>query len=550
MAEGKRKTMARIVEPGTREAWEAMRDPFAEGGLQGIGTSELAAALGHSPYKTPLELWQEKTGLRPRGADNEAMQRGRDNEAETRAWFAMNHREFRVDYHATRYYVSEELPLFTTLDGELEVLEDAELHVTDPRTGVHAVMSLRKGMHGILEIKDTMPRTEEAYAGWSRWPEMYVWQNAGQLRVTGFDFTVDVAHITGDYARKGGEYRIYGAFAEEFASEHQEIADRLPSFWESVRTKTQPGTRLFDAESLSLVELKPEMKPGTIWADFDDAKAGVQRYAARFKGLTFSESQLKEAKKARAELNRYKKALNDTRIAISRQYDMPLSEFKDCVDELIGIVDAVCVPIDRQIKDAEKALDEAKLAKAREVVKACLEAEESADARSAIEAMGGVIENPKWMNASVKLKDIEAEVKGFIASVKSDLASISAIADDEQMHQALLQEYFRTRNLNEAISAKERILAARKASAEAAEERKRQAEAVKAMRQGWQEDPPEHLKADERPVQVQGGCESAAAEERKEICLTLRFHHTDPEAFKALLAYMKQNGFTYEMVGR
>ena len=543
MAEKKRKTMMRIVETSDRAEWESLRDPFSEGGLQGIGTSELAAALGHNPYRTPLELWQEKTGLAPRQADNEAMARGRANEEATRCWFSMNEKDWcRVTYHGTRYYVLDELPLFTTLDGEIDVLVDTDFHVTDPKTGTHAVMQLRKGMHGILEIKDTMPRTAESYEAWNTWPGMYVWQNAGQLRVTGFDFVIDVAHIVGDFAqRQGGEYRVYGAFSEEFSKEMQEAEERLPGFWESIRTRTQPGTRLFDAESLSLVEIRPEMQVGSIWADFEDAKANVQRYASRFEGLAFGEHELKDAKASRAELNRYKKALNDTRLSISRQYDAPLVEFKAKVDELISIVDAVCAPIDRQIKDAEKRLDDEKLKRIGEMLSGLLDEIAEPELSQAVDAMGGIPQNPKWLNATFRMDAVRAEAQGFIDSVKADLASISSIAEDEQMHQSLLQEYFRTRNLNEAINAKERILAARKASAEAAEERKRQAEKVKAMQETWKANPPEHMK----PA---GKAEPAKAQPGNAISLTLRFSHTDKEAFKGLLQYMKQNGFTYQIV--
>jgi putative phage-type endonuclease len=43
---------------------------------KGIGGSELAAILGLDPYRTPLDVWFEKTGRRPRFDGNEATFRG------------------------------------------------------------------------------------------------------------------------------------------------------------------------------------------------------------------------------------------------------------------------------------------------------------------------------------------------------------------------------------------------------------------------------------------------------------------------------------------
>ncbi len=52
----------------SREEWLAVRN-------QGIGSSDSAAVVGLSPYKSPLELWMEKTGRKAPDdlSDNEAV---------------------------------------------------------------------------------------------------------------------------------------------------------------------------------------------------------------------------------------------------------------------------------------------------------------------------------------------------------------------------------------------------------------------------------------------------------------------------------------------
>ena len=51
-----------IIEPHDREEWLRLRNPSEPDGIQGLGSSEVAAACGHNRFRDPLELWQEKTG--------------------------------------------------------------------------------------------------------------------------------------------------------------------------------------------------------------------------------------------------------------------------------------------------------------------------------------------------------------------------------------------------------------------------------------------------------------------------------------------------------
>ena len=537
-------------EPGSIEKWQDVRNPFAEDGLQGIGTSEIAAATGNNSYKTPLDLWQEKTGLKEPFKGNEDTERGKVNEEFTRAHFALENKDWcRVEYHGTRYYVSDEIPVYTTLDGEICVTADKELTCFDLKSGRLVTMHLSKGMHGILEIKDPMPRTEEGYLQWNSVPVMYQYQNAGQLRVTGFDFVLDYVHITGDFAENHEEYRLYGAFPDEFASEFHEIEEVTPVFWDYIRNRQQPPVAIFDDESMSLVEINPDVKVGEITASFESARLGVIRYAKQFEGLVFGDDELQKAKKARAELNKYRKTIDGTRIAIGKMWNEPYTRFKDEMDGLIKIIDEVKAPIDKQIKDAEAALDSAKQGKIEALIKVILESVDGTPTGEAINAMGGVPFDSKWLNATKRMPVIEEEIKAYVESVSSDISALENVSDDEQMHQSLLQEYYRTRSLKDALMAKDRIIAARKA-AEEAEARKRQA--AEEWKKNHPTPPRPVVKEAEEPKSIADGLENKepidAREPKKEISVALRFFHTDPNAFRDLMAYMTEHGFTYEVI--
>lgn len=71
---------APIIYP-TKEAWLAERQ-------KRLGASEAAAALGLSPYDTPLQLWLRKTGRLPAQPETPAMKRGRMLEPAVAEWYA------------------------------------------------------------------------------------------------------------------------------------------------------------------------------------------------------------------------------------------------------------------------------------------------------------------------------------------------------------------------------------------------------------------------------------------------------------------------------
>lgn len=89
---------------------------------QGIGSSDVAAILGLSPFHTPLQLWRIKTGLDPQVADSVATYHGRKYEPKARACFELT--SFK-DY-IPKLFQSQQYPFMrVSLDGWYE--EDREV---------------------------------------------------------------------------------------------------------------------------------------------------------------------------------------------------------------------------------------------------------------------------------------------------------------------------------------------------------------------------------------------------------------------------------------
>lgn len=156
-----------IIPYESREDWLAGRDK-----ILGIGGSDAAAAVGHSKWKSMVQLWREKSG-RSRAKDLsgvEAVQMGIRTEGPMRDLFAALHPEMEIKHRPFDIYHQSDRPwLFATLDGEIR----------DRATGDMGVLEIKKA--------DVMNRRDrEEWDG--RVPDDYFIQILHQMLATGYDF--------------------------------------------------------------------------------------------------------------------------------------------------------------------------------------------------------------------------------------------------------------------------------------------------------------------------------------------------------------------------
>lgn len=158
--------MLQRIECKNREEWLNQRQQ------QGLGGSEAAAAVGMSPWASPVELWKLKLGMsKPKDlSDNPAIQQGIRMEAVLRDFFKATHPEFEIWHHPFDILYQSERPwLFSTLDGE--ILDE-------------------NGRYGVLEIKTGTPNGKTGWEQWSngKMPQHYFIQCCHELLATGFQF--------------------------------------------------------------------------------------------------------------------------------------------------------------------------------------------------------------------------------------------------------------------------------------------------------------------------------------------------------------------------
>ena len=197
---------------------------WKKGRLKGIGGSDASAVVGMNPYKTNIELFEEKTGrcIPEDISDKPYVIYGHQAEPLIRGLFALDYPEYTVEYHDWRILQSRQYPfLQASLDGEL----------TDP-----------DGRRGVLEIKTTNILQSMQREKWAdRIPDNYYIQVLHYLLVSGYDFAVLRAHLV---SRWGEDVRTQ---VKHYFIERSEVEDDLTyllaeeiKFWQYVEAGRRP----------------------------------------------------------------------------------------------------------------------------------------------------------------------------------------------------------------------------------------------------------------------------------------------------------------------
>lgn len=89
---------------------------------KGIGGSDASAILGLNPYKTNVQLWEEKTGRRSEDesiSNLACVKYGKAAEQHLRALFELDYPQYKVDYDEYRQYRN---PIYPFIAGTLDEL--------------------------------------------------------------------------------------------------------------------------------------------------------------------------------------------------------------------------------------------------------------------------------------------------------------------------------------------------------------------------------------------------------------------------------------------
>lgn len=167
-----------------REHYENKED-WLKGRAKGNGASDIGSILEVNPWKSKVELWEEKVGRRqPKDLSNvESVQRGIREEPIIRAAFIADHPEFIVEHYPFDILKLKTHPYIqASLDGELLYMGG--------NANLERQYGIVPGMRGVLEIKTGSYSTQRYLNEWTTpaVPRHYFPQVCQQLLVTGWDF--------------------------------------------------------------------------------------------------------------------------------------------------------------------------------------------------------------------------------------------------------------------------------------------------------------------------------------------------------------------------
>lgn len=191
---------------------------------KGIGGSDAGIVMNVSRYRTPYELWEEKTGAVERPfITNEAIEKGNRLEPVM-------------------------FELFKALYGDLyEVIDTKGISLSSKqfpflRANLDgALIEKSTGRKGILEIKSTTIQNGAMFKKWEKddLPVTYYFQVLHYLYVTGFEFAIVYAILDIPW-KKQQETRVVELNKSDLEADIEILIKTEKWFWDKVVTNTSP----------------------------------------------------------------------------------------------------------------------------------------------------------------------------------------------------------------------------------------------------------------------------------------------------------------------
>ena len=208
--------------------------------------------------------------------------------------------------------------------------------------------------------------------------------------------------------------------------------------------------------------------PESISFNYEELKRELTDKVKTYESIVYDDAQIKEAKADKANLNKLKKALNDERIRLEREYMKPFDTFKAQINEIIGIIDKPVAVIDKQVKAYEDKCKQEKF----EEIESYFDEIEKPDILTL-----NKIWDDKWLNASVSMKQIKDAIQAAIAKVNTELDTLKALPE---FSFEAIEVYKESLDINKAIAEGHRLadIQKRKIEAEAKAEAEKAAQAT------------------------------------------------------------------------
>lgn len=190
-----------------------------------------------------------------------------------------------------------------------------------------------------------------------------------------------------------------------------------------------------------------------VW-NADEIAKEVAEKVGYYKNLVYTEDQVAEAKKDRAKLNKFVKALKDKDREIKERCLAPYEEFHNQMLKIIYLVEEPAALIDKQVKEYEEE-------QKRQKILAISDLFEKKGFQPWVTL--DRIMNPKWLNKTYSIKQIDADLTTIQHKIGEDILLING---QKEGMQAALSEYKRTMDVSASVAAAQRYIEAKRAEEE------------------------------------------------------------------------------------
>lgn len=182
---------------------------------------------------------------------------------------------------------------------------------------------------------------------------------------------------------------------------------------------------------------------GKISFNFEEMKAFLMDRLEEYRGAVFTDDSIVAAKKYVASLRKEQAEFKGRVSEVRKEYMKPFDQFKEKADELIQLYDEPINFIDGQVKDFEQRRKADKRAEIQNIFN---ELQDDIKEYITLEK----IYNPKWENATYRIKDVINDISEIAVSTRNDVNTIKGMNSDAV--ESALELYKTNRNLSDAIS--------------------------------------------------------------------------------------------------
>ena len=182
----------------------------------------------------------------------------------------------------------------------------------------------------------------------------------------------------------------------------------------------------------------------------EQIKEAVVNITEQYRGLSYTEEQLQEAKADRAKLNAMKKDISGRRVQVKQALLEPYEKFEAEVNEVVALIDEPIAMIDKQIVAYEEQTK-------KEKRQALEDFFEKSMVDIPVRITFDTIFNPKWLNRTASLSSCKKEIKKAIEDIVADVSAIRSSLSGK--YSVYAEEFYMKRemNLSKALSEANRI---------------------------------------------------------------------------------------------